>query len=109
MLKPRDLLVASAAEAYDRGERCDMEAGMAKFFASEAAVRQRDGGAPVLLPTGVAMPPMLLAQATERPASTSGSAGPPAAGCLVVVGAFGMATALEATGVNRRFRSRFST
>ena len=32
------LLVESAARAYDRGERCDMEAGMAKYFASEAAV-----------------------------------------------------------------------
>jgi len=32
------LLVRSAADAYDRGERCDMEAGMAKLFASEAAV-----------------------------------------------------------------------
>ena len=32
------LLTMDAAEAYDRGERCDMEAGMAKFFASEAAV-----------------------------------------------------------------------
>jgi len=32
------LLTRSAAEAYDRGERCDMEAGMAKLFASEAAV-----------------------------------------------------------------------
>ena len=32
------LLVESAAGAYDRGERCDMEAGMAKLFASEAAV-----------------------------------------------------------------------
>ncbi len=32
------LLVESAARAYDRGERCDMEAGMAKLFASEAAV-----------------------------------------------------------------------
>ncbi|MEY3872130.1 MAG: hypothetical protein RLZZ296_1125 [Pseudomonadota bacterium] len=31
------LLVYSAAEAYDRGERCDMEAGMAKYFATEAA------------------------------------------------------------------------
>lgn len=31
------LLTMDAAEAYDRGERCDMEAGMAKFFASEAA------------------------------------------------------------------------
>ena len=33
------LLVAHAAAAYDRGERCDMEAGMAKLFASEAAVK----------------------------------------------------------------------
>ncbi|MEM7252220.1 MAG: acyl-CoA dehydrogenase family protein [Pseudomonadota bacterium] len=32
------LLVQSAADAYDRGERCDMEAGMAKLFGSEAAV-----------------------------------------------------------------------
>ena len=31
------LLVKSAAEIYDRGERCDMEAGMAKYFATEAA------------------------------------------------------------------------
>jgi alkylation response protein AidB-like acyl-CoA dehydrogenase len=32
------LLVERAAHAYDTGERCDMEAGMAKLFASEAAV-----------------------------------------------------------------------
>jgi alkylation response protein AidB-like acyl-CoA dehydrogenase len=32
------LLTFDAAEAYDRGDRCDMEAGMAKYFASEAAV-----------------------------------------------------------------------
>jgi alkylation response protein AidB-like acyl-CoA dehydrogenase len=32
------LLVQHAAGAYDRGERCDMEAGMAKLFASEAAI-----------------------------------------------------------------------
>jgi len=32
------LLTESAARAYDRGERCDMEAGMAKYFASEAAL-----------------------------------------------------------------------
>jgi alkylation response protein AidB-like acyl-CoA dehydrogenase len=31
-------LVEQAAQAYDRGERCDMEAGMAKLFASEAAL-----------------------------------------------------------------------
>ena len=31
------LLVESAARAYDLGERCDMEAGMAKYFATEAA------------------------------------------------------------------------
>jgi alkylation response protein AidB-like acyl-CoA dehydrogenase len=31
------LLVKQAAEIYDRGERCDMEAGMAKYFATEAA------------------------------------------------------------------------
>lgn len=32
------LLTESAADAYDRGVRCDMEAGMAKLFATEAAV-----------------------------------------------------------------------
>ncbi len=32
------LLTLDASEAYDKGERCDMEAGMAKYFASEAAV-----------------------------------------------------------------------
>jgi alkylation response protein AidB-like acyl-CoA dehydrogenase len=32
------LLVERAAQAYDRSERCDMEAGMAKLFATEAAV-----------------------------------------------------------------------
>ena len=31
------LLVKNAAEIYDRGERCDLEAGMAKYFATEAA------------------------------------------------------------------------
>jgi alkylation response protein AidB-like acyl-CoA dehydrogenase len=32
------LLTERAAQIYDRGERCDFEAGMAKLFASEAAV-----------------------------------------------------------------------
>jgi alkylation response protein AidB-like acyl-CoA dehydrogenase len=32
------LLVHRAAEAFDKGERCDMEAGMAKLFATEAAI-----------------------------------------------------------------------
>ncbi|MFQ5932327.1 MAG: acyl-CoA dehydrogenase family protein, partial [Nitrospiraceae bacterium] len=32
------LLVESAARAYDTGQRCDMEAGMAKLFATEAAI-----------------------------------------------------------------------
>jgi alkylation response protein AidB-like acyl-CoA dehydrogenase len=32
------LLMENAARAYDTGERCDMEAGMAKYFASEAAL-----------------------------------------------------------------------
>jgi alkylation response protein AidB-like acyl-CoA dehydrogenase len=32
------LLTLDAALAFDRGERCDMEAGMAKYFASEAAL-----------------------------------------------------------------------
>jgi len=31
------LLVDNAARIYDRGERCDLEAGMAKYFATEAA------------------------------------------------------------------------
>ncbi|PXA85418.1 acyl-CoA dehydrogenase [Caulobacter sp. D4A] len=33
-----ELLVEDAAKAYDRGERVDMEAGMAKYFASETAL-----------------------------------------------------------------------
>ena len=37
-LQAARLLTYDAARAYDRGERCDMEAGMAKFFASESAV-----------------------------------------------------------------------
>jgi alkylation response protein AidB-like acyl-CoA dehydrogenase len=32
------LLVEQAARKYDTGERCDMEAGMAKLFASESAL-----------------------------------------------------------------------
>lgn len=32
------LLTLDAAAIFDRGERCDMEAGMAKFFSSEAAL-----------------------------------------------------------------------
>ncbi|GBF25432.1 acyl-CoA dehydrogenase [bacterium MnTg02] len=32
------LLVERAANAYDSGQRCDLEAGMAKLFATEAAV-----------------------------------------------------------------------
>jgi alkylation response protein AidB-like acyl-CoA dehydrogenase len=32
------LLTRHAAEMYDRGDRCDMEAGMAKLFATEAAL-----------------------------------------------------------------------
>ena len=38
------LLTFDAARAYDRGERCDMEAGMAKYFASEAAVANSQEG-----------------------------------------------------------------
>ena len=34
----RGSLVEDAAIAYDTGERCDMEAGMAKLFATEAAM-----------------------------------------------------------------------
>lgn len=33
------LLVENAARAFDTGERCDMEAGMAKYFATEAALK----------------------------------------------------------------------
>ena len=33
------LLTESAARAFDEGRRCDMEAGMAKYFATEAALR----------------------------------------------------------------------
>jgi alkylation response protein AidB-like acyl-CoA dehydrogenase len=36
-LEAARLLVKNAAEIYDRGERCDLEAGMAKYFATEAA------------------------------------------------------------------------
>ncbi|MDO5666259.1 MAG: acyl-CoA dehydrogenase family protein [Alcaligenaceae bacterium] len=32
------LLVESAAKAFDEGRRCDMEAGMAKYFATEAGL-----------------------------------------------------------------------
>jgi alkylation response protein AidB-like acyl-CoA dehydrogenase len=32
------LLIEAAAKAYDAGQRCDMEAGMAKYFASEAGL-----------------------------------------------------------------------
>jgi alkylation response protein AidB-like acyl-CoA dehydrogenase len=32
------LLTMRAAQAFDRGERCDMEAGMAKLFATESAI-----------------------------------------------------------------------
>ena len=38
------LLTLDAAAAYDRGERCDLEAGMAKYFASEAAVENANEG-----------------------------------------------------------------
>ncbi len=37
-LEAARLLVDSAARAYDSGRRCDMEAGMAKLFATEAAL-----------------------------------------------------------------------
>jgi alkylation response protein AidB-like acyl-CoA dehydrogenase len=37
-LEAARLLTYRAAEAYDRGERCDMEAGMAKLFATEAGL-----------------------------------------------------------------------
>jgi alkylation response protein AidB-like acyl-CoA dehydrogenase len=37
-LQAARLLTYDAAAAYDSGRRCDMQAGMAKYFASEAAV-----------------------------------------------------------------------
>lgn len=37
-LEASRLLVDSAAKAYDEGRRCDMEAGMAKLFATETAL-----------------------------------------------------------------------
>ena len=37
-LQAARLLTYDAARIYDNGERCDMEAGMAKYFASEAAL-----------------------------------------------------------------------
>ena len=37
-VRAAELLTEDAARAFDAGERCDMEAGMAKYFASEAAV-----------------------------------------------------------------------
>ncbi len=37
-LEASRLLTRSAAEAFDAGERCDMEAGMAKLFATETAL-----------------------------------------------------------------------
>ncbi len=37
-LEASRLLVESAAKAYDAGQRCDMEAGMAKLFATETAI-----------------------------------------------------------------------
>jgi alkylation response protein AidB-like acyl-CoA dehydrogenase len=33
------LLIEQAARKYDTGERCDLEAGMAKLFASEASLQ----------------------------------------------------------------------
>ena len=38
------LLTLDAARAFDSGERCDMEAGMAKYFASEAALENSIDG-----------------------------------------------------------------
>lgn len=36
------LLLEQAAKAFDSGQRCDMEAGMAKYFATEAAAKNAD-------------------------------------------------------------------
>ena len=38
-LRAARLLTLDAARRLDEGERCDMEAGMAKLYASEAAMR----------------------------------------------------------------------
>lgn len=38
-LRAAELLTVAAAECYDGGQRADMEAGMAKLFASEACMR----------------------------------------------------------------------
>jgi alkylation response protein AidB-like acyl-CoA dehydrogenase len=38
------LLTIDAAATFDRGERCDLEAGMAKYFASEAALENSTEG-----------------------------------------------------------------
>ncbi len=38
-LEAARLLVERAAHVYDNGIRCDMEAGMPKLFASEAAIK----------------------------------------------------------------------
>ena len=37
-VRASELLIEDAAKRYDSGERCDMEAGMAKYFATEAGV-----------------------------------------------------------------------
>jgi alkylation response protein AidB-like acyl-CoA dehydrogenase len=36
------LLLEKAAQAYDTGQRCDMEAGMAKLFATESAMKNAE-------------------------------------------------------------------
>src|SRR5258705_3641763 len=41
------LLTLDAAAAFDRGERCDMEAAMAKYFASEAGVEDTTHTPPI--------------------------------------------------------------
>jgi len=40
--KAAELMTLDAARAYDSGERCDMEAGMAKYFASECAMKNSE-------------------------------------------------------------------
>ena len=42
MSRPARLLTLDAAQAYDRGARCDLEAGIGKYHASEAAVRNAE-------------------------------------------------------------------
>ncbi|MGI9345496.1 MAG: acyl-CoA dehydrogenase family protein [Gammaproteobacteria bacterium] len=43
-VRAAELLTEDAAQRFDSGQRCDMEAGMAKYFASEAAMKNSEEG-----------------------------------------------------------------